>query len=46
MIHYRKKDIIKFWEDYSKNLLSSGRVVPGNLRREFERVAKYNEKKK
>ena len=40
-----KKDIIKCWEDYSKHLLSSGRVVPGNLRREFERVAKYNEKK-
>ena len=40
-----KKDIIKCWEDYYKHLLSSGRIVPGNLRREFERVAKYNEKK-
>ena len=39
-----KKDIIKCWEDFSKDLLNSGRVVPGNLRRDFERVAKYNEK--
>ena len=36
------KQIIKRWEQYSKDLLESGKVVPGNLRREFERVAKYN----
>ena len=30
----------------SKLLLETGKVVPGNLRREFERVSKYNEKNK
>ena len=29
-------------ENFSKELLESGKVVPGNLRREFERVAKHN----
>ena len=36
------KETIKMWEQFSKNLLESGKVVPGNLRRDFERVAKYN----
>ena len=34
------------WEDFSKNLLECGKQVPGNLRREFEQVSKYNEKRK
>ena len=41
-----KREIIKVWEDLSKNLLECGKEVPGNLRREFEQVSKYNEKSK
>ena len=41
-----KREIIKLWEDFSKNLLECGKQLPGNLRREFEQVSKYNEKRK
>ena len=40
------EEIIKKWEQFSSNLLLSGKIVPGNLRREFERVANYNKKRK
>ena len=36
------KELFKVWEQVSSDLLQSGKVLPGNLRREFERVAKYN----
>ena len=36
------KEIIQMWEQFSSDLLESGRVIPGHLRREFEKVARYN----
>ena len=41
-----EKEIIEMWESFSKLLLETGKVVPENLRREFERVSKYNQKEK
>ena len=36
------KEIINLWEKYSSDFYQSGRLIPGDLRREFEKVAKYN----
>ena len=41
-----EKEIIDMWESFSKRLLETGKIVPGSLRRDFERVSNYNEKNK
>ena len=41
-----RADIIELWEKFSQQISDSGKIVPGNLRREFERTVKSNEKNK
>ena len=41
-----REEIPKKWKQFSSDLLASGKIVPGNLRRKFERVGNYNKQNK